>query len=242
MKKSNFAVISGTGVTEKFKLSRKLYVETIYGMVELYKEKRDGYLILPRHGPKHSIPPHLINYRANILALSKLGVKYVIATNAVGSMREDFPVGSIGTAEQFIDLTKRREPSIYSDRVFHTDMTKPYSEMLNKMIKKAGRDSGVVIHNGLVYACTEGPRYETPAEIRMLRKLGADVVGMTGVPEVVYAKELSIEYSSIVVSTNWAAGMQEKLTHEEVLNVMKRTGSSVRKIIDMVYERLKRGK
>jgi 5'-methylthioadenosine phosphorylase len=235
MTRNNFAVITGTGVTEQYTLAYKKLIETRFGKVEVYKENKDGYIVIPRHGRKHSIPPHEINYRANISALFKLGVKYIVGTNAVGSIRKDFKVGSIGTAEQFLDFTKKREPTIFQRKVYHADMTKPYSERLNNLIIESGLKIGVKVYPGLVYACMEGPRYETLAEINMLKMLGADVVGMTGVPEVVYARELSIEYASILVSTNWAAGMQEKLSHEEVLEVMEKVAPSVRKIIDRVF-------
>ncbi len=240
MKKSSIAVISGTGVTEHFKLGRRLKVKTRYGTAEVYLDQARDYFILPRHGPKHNIPPHLINYRANILSLHQLGVRHIIATNAVGSIRKDFPPGSIGTVAQFIDFTKGREPTIFQDGVVHADMSHPYSERLNDLISKAAKQLGINLLGGLVYACMEGPRYETAAEIEMLRRLGADVVGMTGVPEVVYANELSIEYASVVVSTNYAAGMQGKLSHEEVVGVMRRIGGAVTKVIDTAFEMLER--
>lgn len=236
MKKSNvFAVIVGTGIFEQFELSNKIVVNTRFGKTSVYK---GDYYVLPRHGPKHSLPPHKINYRANILALKKLGVTHIVSTNAVGSIRKYFVPGSIGTAYQFIDMTKLRYPTILN-KVAHTDMTEPYSKELNELIKRVANRLGVHVHDKLVYACMEGPRYETQAEIKMLSLLGADVVGMTAVPEVVYSNELNMEYSSILISTNMAAGLQNRLSHEEVVKVMRMVGPKVKIIIDDVSKCLK---
>ncbi len=219
-----FGVITGTGVTEHFRASGPKSVKTRYGNAVVYESKDGGYYVLPRHGPRHKVPPHAINYRANLAALDQLGVENVVATSAVGSMEPKLGVGQMGLVDQFIDFTKHREETFFGDRVAHTDMTNPYSSRLNDAIGLAADGLGVRLRKGLVYVCAEGPRFETAAEIRMFRKLGGDVVGMTGVPEVVLAREKGLEYASIVIATNWAAGIQERVSHEEVVKVMKRTG------------------
>jgi len=192
----------------------------------------DGdFYVLPRHGPEHSVPPHMINYRANIAGLADLGVKDIIATSAVGSMNVEFRVGELGLVQQFIDFTKRRESTFFDESVKHTDMTNPYSEALNEKLLRAARGLRMKLRGGLIYVCTEGPRFESAAEVKMFRGLGGDVVGMTGLPEVVLANEKGIRYASVVVATNWAPGMQKKVSQEEVLKVMKRSGKQAKELV-----------
>lgn len=226
------AVIAGTGVAEHIEVSAEETLETRFGTALVFSSKDGSFYLLPRHGPGHKIPPHKINYRANIAALRELGVSTVIATSAVGSMNSRFRVGELGLVDQFLDFTKGRQGTFFEDDVAHTDMTRPYSERLNRTIMRAAKTVGVKLEAGLVYVCVEGPRFETAAEIKMFRLLGGDVTGMTGVPEVVLADEMGMDYSSIVVATNWAAGIQEKVSHEEVLHVMRKSGESIKKVVE----------
>lgn len=225
-------IITGTGVTERFDLSRQKTVRTRFGRANVFFHEGGDYVILPRHGAAHKSPPHGINYRANIAALAQLGVRDVIATSAVGSMNQRFRVGEIGVMEQFLDFTKRRKSTFFENKVVHTDMTYPYSGRLNLELSSAAKRIGLELREHLVYVCAEGPRFETAAEIRMYKTLGGDVVGMTGVPEVVLANEMRLEYASIAMATNWAAGMQAKVSHEEVLRVMKKSGKTVKELIE----------
>ena len=225
-------VITGTGVSEHFDLSRPKTVRTKFGSAQVYGPGDGDYVVIPRHGAAHKSPPHGINYRANIAALEQLGVKEVIATSAVGSMNQGFEVGEVGLVEQFLDFTRRRQTTFFEDKVVHTDMTNPYSRRLNIEISAAAKKLGLDLSQHLVYVCAEGPRFETAAEIKMYKILGGDVVGMTGVPEVVLANEKRIEYASVVLATNWAAGMQPKVSHDEVLKVMKRSGRAIKRLID----------
>jgi 5'-methylthioadenosine phosphorylase len=207
-------------------------VSTPFGKATVFVQPKADYVVVPRHGAAHATPPHGINYRANIAALEKLGVSEIIATSAVGSMNREFGVGEIGLADQFLDFTKMRQATFFEKEVVHTDMTHPYSERLNRVLLSSAEKSGLKVHPGLVYVCAEGPRFETAAEIRMYRALGGDVVGMTGVPEVVLANEKRLEYASVLIATNWAAGMQARVTQEEVLKVMKGMGREVKRLID----------
>ena len=235
MKKSrtpSVAVIAGTGVADLFELGPRISLKTKFGSATAFKSRSGRFYVLPRHGPGHTVPPHMVNYRANAVGLSGLGVKDVIATSAVGSMNQGFEVGALGLADQFLDFTKSRKGTLFDGIVAHTDMTEPYSKGLNAAIVSAGASEGVNITTGLTYVGVEGPRFETAAEIRMFRGLGGDVVGMTGVPEVVLAREAGMRYSSILIATNWAAGMQEKVSHEEVVSVMRQSGKKVRNIIE----------
>jgi 5'-methylthioadenosine phosphorylase len=225
-------IITGTGVTERFDLSRPRTIRTRFGRADVFFDEGGDCVILPRHGAAHKSPPHGINYRANISALAQLGVREVIATSAVGSMNRGFSVGDIGLIDQFLDFTKRRQSTFFENKVVHTDMTYPYSRHLNLELSVAAKRIGTDLHQHLVYVCAEGPRFETAAEIKMYKILGGDVVGMTGVPEVVLANEMKLEYASVVIATNWAAGMQAKVSHEEVLRVMKRSGKTVKELIE----------
>jgi len=226
------AIITGTGVSEQFDLTSPKTVRTRFGKANVFMQEGGNYIILPRHGTAHKSPPHRINYRANIAALAQLGVKEVIATNAVGSMNLGFRVGDIGVTDQFLDFTRGRPSTFFEDKVVHTDMTYPYSRHLNLELSAAAKRTGIHLHQHLVYVCTQGPRFETAAEIKMYKKLGGDVVGMTGVPEVVLANEMKFEYASVVIATNWAPGMQPKVSHEEVLMVMKKSGKTVKELIE----------
>lgn len=230
--KPPIGVITGTGVTEHFDLSRPRTVKTRYGKAVVYVRPEGDYMVIPRHGAAHRSPPHGINYRANVAALERLGVKEVIATSAVGSMNQGFAVGEVGLVEQFLDFTKRRQTTFFEKEVVHTDMTCPYSRHINLELGVAAKRLGVELHQHLVYVCAEGPRFETAAEIKMYKMLGGDVVGMTGVPEVVLANEKGMGYASVVIATNWAAGMQAKVSHEEVRMVMRGSGKMVKRLIE----------
>ena len=228
----SIAVIAGTGVAEHFEVGPRISLRTRFGRAVAFRSRTGGFYLLPRHGPGHTVPPHMINYRANAAGLRSLGVKDVIATSAVGSMNPEFRVGALGLAGQFLDFTKRREGTLFDNEIVHTDMTEPYSRELNAAIARASASIGVRIKGGLTYVSVEGPRFETAAEIRMFRSLGGDVVGMTGVPEVVMMREAGMRYSAILIATNWAAGMQEKVSHGEVVSVMKRSGKTVKRVIE----------
>jgi 5'-methylthioadenosine phosphorylase len=228
------AVIVGSGMQKVLPLRGEKSVSTEFGTALIHTTSLGGQdlLVLLRHGAGHSVPPHRINYRANIAALRKMRAERIVATTAVGSLNPKFGVGELGVVTQFLDFTKNRAATFFDDKVVHTDMTAPYDAELNAQIVNGGKSAGIKVHGGLIYACEEGPRFETAAEIRMLRKMGADVVGMTGVPEVVLAREVGIRYSSIAIATNWAAGIQEKVSHEEVVETMKRCGEKVRSVIE----------
>jgi len=230
------AIIGGTGVYNPKLLDSFTEVteSTPYGEVKAIIGSYNGeeLAFIPRHGEKHTIPPHLINYRANIMALKQLGVEIIIATAAVGSLHFDRKPGSFVLADQFIDFTKMRPSTFYEggpEGVVHCDMTVPYCPEIRSAIKKTGDERGLKIHNGGTYVCTEGPRFETAAEINMFKMLGGQVVGMTSVPEVCLARELGICYASICLVTNHAAGIAPHiLTHSEVVEVMKNSTHEVR--------------
>jgi 5'-methylthioadenosine phosphorylase len=217
-------------------------VETPYGSVEpvVGKLANSELVFMSRHGRDHATPPHLVNYRANIWALRELGVQKIIATAAVGSLSSNFRLGELVLLDQFLDFTKSRPQTFYEggeQGVLHVDMTEPYCSAVRQVIIDASEHLGFAVKNGACYVCTEGPRFETPAEIRMFQRLGAELVGMTSVPEVVLARELGMCYASIGMVTNEAAGIAtHPLTHAEVMESMKELGEKVAQLIQATFE------
>ncbi len=243
---SLLAVIGGTGVYDPsiFSDIKTATCQTPYGEISFTKGCFKGreIIFLPRHGSNHSIPPHLINYRANIWGLKKLGVKTIISTTAVGSLNPDFGPGSFVLPHQFIDFTKNREHTFFDGGtrgVVHVDVTDPYCCETRSILYDVGKELGLNVHNGGTYVCTEGPRFETPAEIKMFSLLGGDLVGMTNVPEVTLAREAEICYATISMVTNYAAGISpEALTHHEVLEEMAKNSNSLKSFIQKAIESL----
>ena len=237
-------IIGGTGFYEVgiFNEEKDLTQSTPYGPVSLKTGSYQGrdVVFMARHGVSHTVPPHLVNYRANIWALREIGVTKVIATAAVGSLQKDLKPGDIVLIDQFLDFTKCRPQTFFEgneDGVLHVDVTDPYCPGLRSEIYQAAGRLQVRLNNGGTYVCTEGPRYETPAEIRMFRSLGGDVVGMTSVPEVVLAREASLCYATIALVTNYAAGISTRpLSHQEVLAAMDSAQGVLRQIILAVLE------
>lgn len=238
------AVIGGTGVYNAAMLDSvaRIDLETPYGSVSCQSGVLSGrqVVFIPRHGSKHSIPPHLINYRANIWALKKLGVQKIIATTAVGSLNPRMKPGDFVFADQFLDFTKTRVSTFFEggDRgVVHVDMTHPYCTELRRKIAGFAKEINLSAHEAGCYVCTEGPRFETPAEIKAYSSLGGDVVGMTGVPEVVLAREAEICYITVSMVTNFAAGISATcLTHQEVLDTMQQSSDNIRLLISKMIE------
>lgn len=238
-----FAIIGGTGVYQ-FGDGINEEIRTPYGDAMITRMSIDGndVVFLARHGTKHSLPPHRINYRANIWALHSLGIRDVLATQAVGSLNQHMPPGCFVLLEQFIDWTRGRDTTFFdgdNGQVVHVDVSQPYCPRINNMVNQAGTAENIPICIDAVYACTEGPRFESSAEVKLLQQFGADVVGMTNVPEVVLAREAGLCYSALCIVCNWGAGMTANpLTHTEVLDIMAKETHNLHKIISiMVTER-----
>lgn len=243
---AKIAIIGGTGVYDPRILSDIIEEEIItpYGPVQ-YKQGKylnQTVAFIPRHGSHHSIPPHLINYRANIWAMKKLGVTDIISTTAVGSLNLAMKPGDFVLVDQFLDFTKARTSTFYEGGnrgVVHVDMSEPYCPSLRKLVLTAGQQTGISVHPKGVYVCTEGPRFEAPAEIKAFALLGGDLVGMTNVPEVVLAREAEICYSTISMVTNYAAGISTlPLTHGEVLDTMRDNSENIKTLIMKTIELL----
>lgn len=224
------AVLGGVGFNS-YQGFEKQSVNTPYGGVTAYLTNIRGkrVAVIPRHAGENHIPPHRINYRANIWAVYSIGAKRVISTNSVGSM-QGHPVGSFVVLNDFVDFTRNRPSTFYDDRTVHVDVSEPYCPEIRTALRSALDKQGLPYTEG-IYACTEGPRFETRAEIRMMSQF-ADVVGMTGVPEVILAKELSLCYASLAIITNQACGMTtQKLTADEVTDVVGKAQDAIFEII-----------
>lgn len=226
-------IIGGTGIAGIVSGASTLRTyKTPYGKTRLWvcdwEHDSDArrIIFLPRHGLQGNIPPHRINYRANIHALKQMGCSAIFATAAAGSLRKEWETGSFVLVNQFIDLTKTRCGTFFENhpvQPVHVDVTQPYCLRLGELLKSVARDMSIPLADGATYVCTEGPRFETPAEIRMMSHWGGDLVGMTQVPEVVLAREAEICYAAVAIVTNLAAGIAESsLTHHEVLDAMER--------------------
>ena len=192
--------------------------------------------LLRRHGPSVNVPPHLINYHANFWALREAGVQRVFATAAVGSMRRDMQPGSLAVIADFIDFTKRRDTTIFDrpgESPIHVDFSTPYCPEISSAIEEAAAEIGIALAERVTYVCVDGPRYETPAEVKMFAAWGGHVVGMTGVPEVVLAREMGLCYGALAILTNYAAGITDRpLSHEEVLACVAKCGRQIRGILE----------
>lgn len=208
-------VIGGTGLTQLrcLQVSRREIARTPYGEASqpLIFGSLGGVevVFLARHGAGHTIPPHAVNYRANIWALHAVGVKNLLAIATVGGIAEELNAGDIVLPNQLIDYTHGRK-NTYHDGielpVKHIDFTEPYSNVLRKTFMQAANNLGQPLCDGGVYACVQGPRLETSAEINRLERDGATIVGMTGMPEAVLARELGLHYAALCPVVNHAAG------------------------------------
>ena len=225
------AIIGGTGL---YKLAELQDVEahqpvTHYGALSgpVRVGTLDGHRVafLARHGEGHSLPPHKINYRANLAALKALGAQRVLALNTVGGITERFGPRVLGCPDQLIDYTWGRISTICEEPgtdVIHVDFGEPYTRSLREAVVAAATKAGVALVDGGCYGATQGPRLETRAEISRMRRDGCDLVGMTGMPEAGLAREMGLDYACLAIVANWAAGAgpdpDEVITLQNVLD------------------------
>jgi len=224
-------LIGGTGFTdfEDFERSATLTPTTPYGEVYLEQGTLAGkpLVFLPRHGHPPQIPPHKINYRANIQALADLEVDGIIAINAVGGVDPALPVPSLVIPDQMIDYTWGRAHTFFDDAIHHIDFTDPFDPALRQALMEAA--SADVVGSG-TYGCTQGPRLETAAEIKMLRSDGCDIVGMTAMPEAALARERNLPYASCCVVVNPGAGIAP-ISHDDIKVALQTGMVAVRQVI-----------
>lgn len=235
------AVIGGTGFTqfETLTVADKKMLKTPFGetsgLLELLESSTGQVAFLPRHGHPHRIPPHKVNYRANIWALKQIGIKRIIAVNAVGGITPPMQAGVICIPDQIIDYTYGREHTFYdgtNDTLDHVDFTFPYSAYLRVALQDAAEKLGIAIIPNGIYAATQGPRLESIGEINKLERDGCDIVGMTGMPEAGLARELGLDYACISLVVNPAAGKSDALiTMEDIKRVLDSGMGQVRQIV-----------
>ena len=234
MKKVDVAVLGGTGLEALLDDSDQVRHGTPYGLpppIFLGEINEKMVAFLPRHGVHHEIPPHKVNYRADIYALRDIGVKRVIATNAVGAINPKLRAGDFAVPHDLVDFTKLRQVTFYEGPpVTHMDVSEIYCPEIRSALIKAAEKNKAKVFGRAVLVCTEGPRLETPAEIHMFANLGCDVVGMTGMPEAILARELEMCYATICFVTNMAAGLQKRLTANEVV----KTGQKIAPVLKQI--------
>ncbi len=253
-------IIGGSGLyqVEEIRILDEVDIKTPYGEPSdkyIYAEYEGKKVVfLPRHGRGHKYPPHLINYRANLWGFRKLGVNKILSISAVGGINPLLQPGDFVVSDQFIDFTKVRPVTFYegvysiydeidykgdlvdeylkNDKVVHIDVTEPFCPAMRSVIFQIMEEKGLRYHRKGTYVATEGPRLETSAEIKAFQSLGGDIVGMTLVPEIVLARELSMHFASINVVTNLAAGIsKERLTSDEVIQMMEQKNAEIKSIV-----------
>ena len=238
------AIIGGSGLTQLscLEISHRQIIRTPYGEPSgpLTFDKLHGVEIvfLARHGHGHTIPPHAINYRANLWALHSLQPEHVISVASVGGIRADLTPGKLVVPHQIIDYTYGRNFTFFEGKdqpVTHIDFTLPYSQQTRALLLQAADNAQQAIADGGVYAATQGPRLETAAEINRLERDGADMVGMTGMPETALARELGLSYATLAVVANHAAGRGANVNAialKEIYTVLEQAMVRVRNILE----------
>lgn len=239
-------IIGGSGLYDPGILEnvKEIKVYTPYGepsdhiIVGELKGRKVAFL--PRHGRGHRIPPHRINYRANIWALKMLGVKWVISVSAVGSLREDYRPGDLVVPDQFIDMTKCRQYTFFDGGVVaHVSMAEPFCEHLRQLLVETSRRLGYPVHDRGTYICIEGPRFSTKAESRVWREVfKADIIGMTLVPEVNLACEAQLCYATLALVTDYDVWAERPVTAEEVARVMAENTEKAKRVLYELIPRL----
>ncbi len=234
-------IIGGSGLTslKALEIERREVVHTPYGEPSgpYSHGKFDGLdiIFLPRHGAGHSIPPHNVNYRANIWGLKELGVTHVIGMAAVGGITKNMQPGTICVPDQIIDYTYCRKQTFYDEMlapVTHIDFTEPYCEKLRQTLIEAGKTCEIPIYERATYGATQGPRLESSAEIHKMERDGCDIVGMTGMPETALAREIGLCYASCAVIVNWAAGRSYgPIKMDEIEENLKTGMADARKVL-----------
>lgn len=237
-------IIGGSGLTQltSLEVSRREVVRTPFGepscAVTFGELKGAEVAFIARHGYGHTIPPHAVNYRANIWALRAVGVDRVVSVASVGGIRSDFRPGTIAVPDQIIDYTWGRKHTYFDTTdqpVTHADFTHPYCEELRAELLRAATDVQLPVIARGVYAATQGPRLESAAEISRLERDGADMVGMTGMPEAALARELGLCYAAVAVVANWAAGRgdsKEKIQLDAIRAVLGGVMAKVRLLLE----------
>ena len=230
-------LVGGTGLTELDEGFETLEIDTPYGApsdpVRVLLGGPVRLLFLPRHGSPHRYPPHKVNYRANLWALREAGAAQVLAVSAVGGVTPGY--GPLAAPDQLIDFTWGREHTYHDSPdvpLVHVDFTRPYEGALRRaVLEAAGRASEPVVDGGCI-AVFQGPRLESAGEIEMARRAGADMAGMTALPEAGLARELGIDYAGLAVVSNWGAGVGgERISEDDIAETLKQPMARVRRVL-----------
>lgn len=238
---TQLAIIGGTGLTRMHGLEiiAQKDIDTPFGKpsssVSVGTLSDREILFLPRHGNPPTIPPHRINYRANIWALKELGAKQIIAVAAVGGISAEMAPGELVIPTQIIDYTHGRKNTFFEDdlqQITHIDFTYPYTETLRSQLIEAATQAAIPFRNHGVYGCTQGPRLESIAEIERMHRDGCDLVGMTGMPEAALARELELDYAACAVVANWAAGKTDGII--TMAEIEKNLHVGMAKVIELI--------
>jgi len=241
---AEIGIFGGSGLYEFFHNGKWKKVRTSYGkpsdkvFITEYKGKKIAFI--PRHGRGHKLPPHKINYRANLYAFKKLGVKTIIAPTAVGSLKPEIKRGDFVICDQYIDRTRHRKDTFFDKRTVHISAAEPYCPELRKIAIEACQKNNVSVHKNGTVVVIEGPSFSSRSESNWFNKMGWDVVNMTQYPEVILARELEMCYVNISLVTDYDAGLEKEkdikpVTTDEVIRMFNQNIESVKKVIlDMI--------
>lgn len=250
MERADIAVIGGTGVydIQMLENAHEVNIETPYGKtsdtITIGEFEGKKIAFLPRHGKKHLLPPHKLNFRANIWALKQLGVKRIIAAAAVGSLREDVKPGDFLIPDQFIDRTHGRHSTFFDeDKVAHISVAEPFCPELSKIVFEAGKNKGYSMHDKGTVVVIQGPRFSTKAESKYYKNTGADIINMTIVPECVLAREAEICYVCIATVTDYDTFSEKPVNVEDVIKVLRENSRKAKDLVKDVLGKIpeKRG-
>lgn len=238
-------IFGGTGIYDSGLLEnpQEIDIDTPYGKpsdtitVGVFNGRKIAFL--PRHGKKHSIPPHKINFKANIWAFKELGITRIIAPSAVGSLKEELEPGHFALPTQFIDFTKSRDGSFSENgRVIHISVADPFCPELQSSILQITNNLDLKMHTNCTYVCIEGPRFSTKAESKFYRTTGADIIGMTLVPECQLAREAQMCYASISTVTDYDVWAEKPVTAKEVLETLSKNVEMTKKVLTDLIDKI----
>ena len=235
---AEIGIFGGTGIYDSGLLqdSKEIIIETPYGKtsdaITIGEFEGKKIAFMPRHGKKHSIPPHMINYCANVWAFKELGITRIIAPSAVGSLKEKIKPGHFVLPSQFIDFTKSRKNSFSKvGKVIHISVADPFCPELQKNISDVVDSQNITMHKNCTYVCIEGPRFSTKAESKFYKSTGADIIGMTLVPECQLAREAQMCYVSISTVTDYDVWAEKPVTAKEVMNTLSKNVEITKKLL-----------
>ena len=242
---ADIGIFGGTGIYDSGLLqdSKEVTIETPYGRtsdtITIGEFRGKKIAFMPRHGKKHSIPPHLINYRANIWSFKELGITRIIAPSAVGSLKDEIKPGHFALPTQFIDFTKSRKTSFSEEgKVIHISVADPFCPELQKIVSDVAKEQKITMHKDCTYACIEGPRFSTKAESRFYKSTGANIIGMTLVPECQLAREAQMCYVSISTVTDYDVWAEKPVTAKEVMDTLSENVKITKKLLTELIDKI----